>query len=219
MAYAKIHNLLRFHRTESEVYERVKLMERESVVARNVVALWMWLETMGFRNMVQRVKNSPADFFQRLLLEAEAILDALHQGTPKSSQNATAIFLTTYGVGEPFNLEFFYANGDLGIMSIVAILDGVGRVIFKDELIKAARESDAGHQLDPSLVEALQARYIPMVEPTHEDYRSMLVTFHPGSDVTPDIIINYFVGYFNPNTRLDNLERDGVFFCTVDLVI
>ncbi|CAA6670295.1 unnamed protein product [Spirodela intermedia] len=188
--------------------KRVKLMNRESVEARKVVALWMWLESMGFPNMVRRAKNAPADVFQRLLLEAEAILDSLHQGNPKTSQNATAIFLTAYGARDPITLQFFYANRDLGIRSIVAILDSVGRIIFNDELVKASRESDAGRQLEPSLAEALQAPYIHMMEPTHEDYRSMLVTFHPGSNVTPEIIINYFVGRWGVSVERVDLDLD-----------
>lgn len=198
MAFATTHDLLRFHRSEGEVFERVKLMQREHIDARNVVALWMWLESIGFTNMVHRMKNATADVFRRLLLEAEAILDCLRQGNPRPSQNPAAITLTAEGIRDPITLRFFYANRDVAIRSIVAILDGVGRVIFNDDLVKAARASDAGRQLEPSLAAALKTPYVHMVEPTHEDYRSMLVTFSPGHRPKAETITNYFMGYFNP---------------------
>ncbi|CAA6660753.1 unnamed protein product [Spirodela intermedia] len=207
MAFAITHDLLRFHRTEGEVFQRVKLMERENIEARNVVALWMWLESMGFPNMVHRAKNASADVFRRLLFEAEAILDCLRQGNPRPSQNPTAISLTAEGIRDPITLRFFYANRDVAIRSIVAVLDGVGRVIFNDDLVKAARDSDAGHKLEPSLAAALRTPYVHMMEPTHQDYRSMLVTFSPGRRPNAEAITNYFVGYLNQS--LDGYpERD-----------
>ncbi|CAA6657080.1 unnamed protein product [Spirodela intermedia] len=194
MAFAITHDLLRFHRTEGEVFQRVKLMERENIEARNVVALWMWLESMGFPNMVHRAKNASADVFRRLLFEAEAILDCLRQGNP--------------GIRDPITLRFFYANRDVAIRSIVAVLDGVGRVIFNDDLVKAARDSDAGHKLEPSLAAALRTPYVHMMEPTHQDYRSMLVTFSPGRRPNAEAITNYFVGRWGICLESVDLDLD-----------
>ena len=92
---------------------------------------------MGFHNIIQRAKNAAPDFLERLLREAEAILDCFIQGNPRPSGNKKTVALTAEGIREPISLRFFYANRDLGITSMVSILDGVGRVIFDDELINA----------------------------------------------------------------------------------
>ncbi|MQL90391.1 hypothetical protein Taro_022984 [Colocasia esculenta] len=194
MADATVHNVLRFHRLEGKVYEKVLSMGKEPADAKHLVALWMWLEQLGFDDMVRRVKSSPREASLRLLREAEAILDCLRQGSPPPARGTAALTQTTQSAKDAPNLRFFFVHRDVAIRSMVSVLDGVGRVIFDDALIRAASDADAGLPVDKKLRNELEAPYESRVEPTPEGRRSMFLTFPPGQPLPSEVITDYFTG-------------------------
>lgn len=194
MANVTVHDFLRFHRSEGEVYEKVVAMGRERGEAKNVIALWMWLQQVGFPDMVGRVKSSTRDATLRLLREAEAILDCFRQGNPPPARSAAALTQTAQLVRDPPTLRFFYVHRDVAIRSIVSILDGVGRVIFDDVLIRAASDADAGIPVEKALKAALETPYERRVETTPEDRRSMLLAYPSGRPLPSQMITDYFTG-------------------------
>ena len=53
------YSLLLFHRMESIVFQRVKQTRRFSTESKNVVSLWMWLESMGSTTLSRERRTPP----------------------------------------------------------------------------------------------------------------------------------------------------------------
>ena len=160
--------------------------------AKNIVSLWMWLETMGAGPVVTYAKLASFILFERLVAEAKIILDRIRL---RPLRNPLDLNSNIEGVPLPQTVLYVHANRDAAIRVMVRILDGVGRVIFNEELIRAARDRDAGLTVEPRLQAKLFSIYVEMIEPTREDSRSILISYFRGHRADAHAIKAYFWKY------------------------
>ncbi|KAJ0985139.1 hypothetical protein J5N97_003495 [Dioscorea zingiberensis] len=197
---ASIHDTLNYHKMDRRLYERVMGLGRASTVARNIIALWMWLELIDV-NVVHFLKDvTIPNVLLNFIKEAEAILDIIRQDSPPSDDDAlVAIPFTADFVSEPFNLRFFYFNREVVVRGLTKMLDGVGTLIFNDHLshmlntyertVSFAREQ--GMRL-PTMPQELAQPYNSDIIPPLEDYRSLFITFSIGFALSREEIAEYF---------------------------
>lgn len=184
-------DVLMFHKQERRLFDTLKA--RAPARAQRILALWLWLELLGI-NVVAFVRNCRnRDVVQRLIDEALQILDQLRQNAPLLSDNNDNIPLTASLAVEQFNLRFFHYHRDRAVRGIAHVLDGVGKLIFDDNLhaLLGAYETGALPELPEEL--ARPYRDVPAVS-SPADARSLFVTFSPAFPLSREDIVVYFTG-------------------------
>lgn len=198
---ASILEILNYHKMDRRLYEKILGLGRLANVARNIVALWMMLEFMSI-DVIYCVKDITAPILLLdFVLEAEAILNVIRPGSSSSSDNdeLIAIPLTANFANESIDLRFFSCHSDVIVRGLTYILDGVGTLIFNDELNQMLLNyertlSFSQHQglRSPAIPEELGRQYNSRVTPSLEDHRSLFITFSRGFALRREEIMAYF---------------------------
>ncbi|ONK73550.1 uncharacterized protein A4U43_C04F32790 [Asparagus officinalis] len=103
---------------------------------------------------------------RHFIAEANSILDVLRPGSwaPLEARYTTLIPFTAELVEERLTLGFFYWNSGFVVRGIMGILDGVGRVLFDEELkgkfegYRATVERGETPDMPPELAERYEVR-------------------------------------------------------------
>ncbi|KAM0935791.1 hypothetical protein DsansV1_C27g0196591 [Dioscorea sansibarensis] len=197
---ASILEILNYHKMDRRLYEKILGLGRLSSLARNIIALWMLLEFMSI-DVIYCVKDIAAPvMLLDFVMEAESILNVIRPGSPPSDNDELmAIPLTANFANEPINLRFFYCHSDVIVRGLTYILDGVGTLIFNDELNqmlynyeRALSFSQQQGLRSPVVPEELGEQYNSRVTPSLEDHRSLFITFSRGLALRREEIMAYF---------------------------
>ncbi|KAH7682971.1 hypothetical protein IHE45_05G153600 [Dioscorea alata] len=197
---ASILEILNYHKMDRRLYEKILGLGRLANVARNIVALWMMLEFMSI-DVIYCVKDIAAPILLLdFVMEAEAILNVIRPGSSSSDNDELiAIPLTANFANEPIDLLFFSYHSDVVVRGLTYILDGVGTLIFNDELnqmlLNYERTLSFSQQQglrSPVIPEELSRQYNSRVTPSLEDHRSLFITFSRGFPLRREEIMAYF---------------------------
>ncbi|WOL15959.1 hypothetical protein Cni_G24741 [Canna indica] len=205
MAPVSVRDILAFHKIDRAMYDKLVAHGTAPEVARNIVALFMWLELIGI-NVVNHIVAHPDPYILlRLAAEAQTILDCICRESPPrtGAESGLAIPLTASLVAEPLDLRFFHCNRDVAVRGVAETLEGVGAVIFHDGLNAALAEYEAALQAaegrarnwrekKPALPAELARPYVVRSAPPPEDARSMFITFSKGYPLSREEIVEYF---------------------------
>ncbi|KAG1362150.1 hypothetical protein COCNU_10G003690 [Cocos nucifera] len=130
-----VRDVLTFHRRDRRAYEKVIAVGRIPEIARNVVALFLWLELIGIDVITYVIECKNRRTVLRFVVEAESILACLRPDAAVPPSNTkSAIPLIAALISEPLGLHFFHFNREIAVRGLVHILDRVGTFIFDDNL-------------------------------------------------------------------------------------
>lgn len=129
-----VRDFLTFHRRDRRAYEKVVAAGRIPEIARNIVALFLWLDLIGIDVFTYVLECNNRHTVRRFIVEAESILACLRRDAPPPSTTKTEIPLIAALVSVPLDLRFFYSNRDIAVSGIDRMLDRVGTFIFDDYL-------------------------------------------------------------------------------------
>ncbi|XP_008796154.1 uncharacterized protein LOC120110922 [Phoenix dactylifera] len=188
---ASVRDVLVFHKQERRLFDM--LATRAPAFAQKILALWLWLELLGINVVAFVCGCRNRDVVGRLIDEALQILGQLRQNAPLLTDDGVKIPLTAALAVEPFNLRFFHYHRDRAVRGIAHVLDGVGKLIFDDNLHALLGAYETGAL--PELPEELARPYdhLPAV-PAPADARSLFVTFSPAFPLSLEDIVAYFTG-------------------------
>lgn len=141
-----IMDLVLFHAMEINLYNQlVHTMGADPVVTKQVLALWLWMESIGYPQLVHHIYTYNDNALKRVFAEGEACLKALHPDMDPADNNDIPI---TAGLAkEPINLRFFRYNRDAVIQGIANVLNNVCNVIFDENVTRMAKQ-DANYSTD-----------------------------------------------------------------------
>ncbi|XP_042426232.1 uncharacterized protein LOC122014115 [Zingiber officinale] len=189
-----IFNVFQFHKVDRNIYDKLIDHGTEPGVARNVVALFIWLDTIGLDVLSYLDVHASNSFaFFRLVAEAESVLDCLRcDAPPRDSTLAIPVIASLSD--QPIDLGFFYFNRHDAAKRIAGVLDGAGRVFFDDTLYSSfLRYEAACRRKAAPLPEELARTYeLGATATTSEDQRSLFLTFSKGFPLTKEEIEAYF---------------------------
>lgn len=200
MAPPMIKDILAFHKIDRAVYERFIAHGMDPALARNAVALLMWLEQVGI-DMISQIVHiiNPTRIFA-LITEVDAVLHCLRQEDGFS--NFTEIPMMTSLARNSLDIRFFNFHKDVIVRGLAYILDGVGRIVFDDHMYDSLRAYEADvvaatraglSTVTPSVPLGLAVRYDPSaIVPSIEDARSMFITFSKGFPIRREEIMEHF---------------------------
>ncbi|KAG9441636.1 hypothetical protein H6P81_017490 [Aristolochia fimbriata] len=114
--------------------------------AKEVIALWLWMESIGHHDLVSRIVDlgSKSEAYLRSVFsEGEACVNALGFSTSQYSQyqkqedqvNVMMMIPITAGlVNQPIDLSFFKNNKEIALEGITHFLHCICNVIFNDDV-------------------------------------------------------------------------------------
>ncbi|PUZ66937.1 hypothetical protein GQ55_3G389400 [Panicum hallii var. hallii] len=183
---ATVRDMLYIYSNARVAYERFIEIGSKPELARNAVALLLWLD-QGRHHVMRHLPGLTKDAVGHLAHEANAVLDGLHQDSLLLPPTPLISALCQDGGGiDPGSFAF---NQDLIVRGVAEILDGVGTLIFDDRLYRLYRRHQTGLLgRHPELEEP----YVSLPVTVPEDCRSMFITFSRGQSVERDEIFDYF---------------------------
>ncbi|KAG6508416.1 uncharacterized protein LOC121980024 [Zingiber officinale] len=202
-----VRDLLLFHKADRAAYDRLVTLGTSPTVARNVVALLMWLENTGIDALAHlRLHASNPAVVLRLVADAEAILNCVRSdGPPRQPPALGALgaipLIATLG-SHPLDLHFFHRHRDAAVQGLTYHLIRIGPVIFHDGLQATLASYDAAEAearrrnlSPPPLPPELARPYMDAVaelSTAAEDERSIFITFSRGYPLSQGDIEEYF---------------------------
>ncbi|EHA8589150.1 hypothetical protein COCNU_scaffold008284G000030 [Cocos nucifera] len=199
-----VRDVLLFHKQELRLFDMLRA--RIPAFAQRILALWLWLELLGINVVAFVCGCRNRDVVHRLIDEALQILGQLCQNAPLLTEDNVKIPLTAALAVEPFNLRFFHYHRDRAVRGIAHILDGVGKLIFDDNLLALLGAYETGAL--PELPEELARPYHLAAVPAPADARSLFVTFSPAFPLSQEDIVVYFTGRWGCCLERVTLENE-----------
>ncbi|XVE97895.1 hypothetical protein REPUB_Repub03eG0058300 [Reevesia pubescens] len=194
-----------FHRIDRELYILLVInLWRDPVESMQVMALWLWLERVGFKNVVKKTLSLPYILINELADEAVTCINIINNDQLASwfEGNVDNPLMLSL-IERDLSLLFFYENRLLATHGIARILNEVCMRALRD-IMQHAIERHAAQSLADSQQVISHSLHQPMVQPglsqlgfgqgevgvswTQEnkvppDDRTMFVTFSKGYPV------------------------------------
>ncbi|KAL6905324.1 hypothetical protein ACP4OV_002925 [Aristida adscensionis] len=179
-------------------YKHILARPTAQDIARNVVCLLLWLETIRRVSVLNQVAAMAADALDQVVTEANAIHGYLLHGGALPEAGVPAI-VALCGGGRLVDLRFFAFHRDLVARGVAMVRDTVAALVFDDGLHEAMRRfedemeelQDAKPDPDPALMAAYGARAAAARTPP-EDSRTAFVTFPSCHPLSAQDILDYF---------------------------
>ncbi|KAK4854464.1 hypothetical protein QYF36_024211 [Acer negundo] len=202
-----------FHKIDRELYAvLVMSLWRDPVEAMQIMALWLWLERVGFRNVVKKIVSLPIILVNELADEAAACLSCItnDQFVCPSENNDIPLMHTL--MEKEISLKFVHDNRLIAAQGISRIINNVCVRALTDIMQLAVERNAAQSLIDSQKLMApsfQQPLYYPVGVPqqmllqprTQEtevppEARTMFVTFSKGYPVLEREVHEFFTrGY------------------------
>ncbi|RWV87958.1 hypothetical protein GW17_00050000 [Ensete ventricosum] len=136
--------MMLFHAEERDFYRRlVRQLGQNPERMKQVLALWLWFESIGHHEFIQRVSSLKGDdVILGFVSEAEACLCRL-MGQPERT-GGDELLLTSSFMAKKIDLRFFESHRDEAIKGVMHIFQNVCQIIFNDVPVDRAPE-DTDH--------------------------------------------------------------------------
>ncbi|XXG46636.1 hypothetical protein AAC387_Pa02g1433 [Persea americana] len=145
-AMISISDIVFFHAMDMILYDHlVRTMGVDPEVTKQVITLWLWMESIGYPQLIRQISTYTDDALRRVVAEGEACLRALHSEM-EYPVDSNDIPITAHLAKEPINLRFFRYNKDVVIQGIMNVSNKVCRIIFDDNIMRTAAR-DANHPM------------------------------------------------------------------------
>ncbi|TKW28309.1 hypothetical protein SEVIR_3G306200v4 [Setaria viridis] len=182
-----IRDVLHTYRNAHAGYERIIGIGTAPQLARNAVALLVWID-QGHDDLMSHLPALTPDAVVHLTNEAGAVIDSLHLGTLVPPPTPLISALSHDGVG--IDPGTFAYNQELIVRTLADFLEGVGNLVFDDRLYRLFNRHQTGVLGRYQELEEPYVSPLPVTVP--EDCRSMFITFSRGQAVERDEIFDYF---------------------------
>ncbi|XP_065851157.1 uncharacterized protein [Euphorbia lathyris] len=212
MASITIEELHAFHSMDREVFSRMVFqLIRDPAQTLLVMAMWLWLETIGYKNIVIKLVPLSQVLLNAIANEAVLCLKCLD---PNLKEEMSAeIPLTSRLVDKELSLQMFSLHKFSAITGIKYLLNSVCSTIFTDmlQLVLGSSSSSSSQALvmpgfphrvfgNVSILPRAVDFDFPQDElwswnpskTVSEDDRTMFLTFSRGFPVTREEVINLF---------------------------
>ncbi|CAH9065923.1 unnamed protein product [Cuscuta europaea] len=95
-----------FHKIDRELYSILVFeLGHEHFESVEILALWIWLERSGFKNVVQKILSLPINVINELAVDAITCLKCI-----KDATSPCEVGLTQRVIGKQFSLRFLHEN-------------------------------------------------------------------------------------------------------------
>ncbi|XP_007012640.2 PREDICTED: uncharacterized protein LOC18588282 [Theobroma cacao] len=167
-----------FHTIDRKLYTLLVInLWRDPVESMQVIALWLWLERVGFKNVVQKILSLPYILTNELADEAVTCLDVINNDQLASLSEGNDIPLMQSLIDRDLSLQFFNKHRLIATQGIARIVNEVCIRALRD-IMQHAIERNATRSLADSQKVMSHSLQQPTVQPGLPQ-----VGFGPGADV------------------------------------
>ncbi|KAK4565146.1 hypothetical protein RGQ29_006987 [Quercus rubra] len=136
-----------FYTIDRKVYTLLVInLWRDPVESMQIMALWLWLERVGFNNVVHKMLSLPYTLVNELADEAIICLNCINTNQIPTSSENNDIPLTQSLMEKEISLQFFLENRLNGIVGIAKIVNEVCIRALSD-IMQQAVERNASQSL------------------------------------------------------------------------
>ncbi|KAK7311872.1 hypothetical protein RJT34_10306 [Clitoria ternatea] len=246
MAPITLEELYQFHKIDRKVFSCLVInLARNPAQSLLVMALWLWLENIGFPNIIPMLANFPNTLINALADEAETCLEWLGLENRRIPNNG-GLPLTSTLIHSQISLQFFTQKRFTVIASIKATLSKICTRIFTDILqhifgSTSLAPSPQNLLIVPGFPHPLFGSFI--IPPTHleeldlfdpriwdnkrvcddvnDDDKTMFLTFSRGFPVTEDEVSHFLTSRYGDCIKVLNMGNsetgNQVLFATMIL--
>ncbi|GMJ15725.1 hypothetical protein like AT1G49290 [Hibiscus trionum] len=138
-----------FHNIDRTLYSLLVVdLWRDPVEALRFVALWLWLERVGFRHVVKKILSLPYVLINELADEAFVCLNLVHNDEVSTPALANDVPLMQNLLHSDLCLRFFAENRDVATRGLAKITTEVCRRVFRDIMQVAIERNTAARSLE-----------------------------------------------------------------------
>lgn len=141
-----------FHTIDRKLYTLLVInLWRDPAETMQIMALWLWLERIGFRNLIKKMLALPYILVNELADEAVICLNCIRNGLiPSSSSDSNDIHLLKCFVQKEISLQFFNENREKAAEALMKILNDVCLRALADIMQQAIERNNAVTQINPA---------------------------------------------------------------------
>ncbi|KAL6001751.1 hypothetical protein ACLOJK_041729 [Asimina triloba] len=124
-----------FHAGERRLFERLLNLGEDPFLSKKIMAFWLWLESVGYHDLLQRIQSHSDRFLLLIAAEAETCLSCLESSTGTGS---TTIPITASLTEQPLislSLGHLERHREVARSGISHIFNGVCALVFDDIII------------------------------------------------------------------------------------
>ncbi|XP_020228769.1 uncharacterized protein LOC109809782 [Cajanus cajan] len=187
-----------FHRTDRELYKiLVMSLSREPTESMQVYAMWLWLERVGFRNVVKRVLSLPNILINEVAEETVMCLNCIRSNNLIIASESTEIPLLQSMVDKEISVQFMQENRVNAVEGVAKVVQEVCVRAFTDIMQQAmVRNSNEGQNQGSSHGNGANGPFwFGSIGPANvaADERTLFVTFSKGYRVEEWEVREFFV--------------------------
>ncbi|KAE8710441.1 putative RNA-directed DNA polymerase (Reverse transcriptase), Ribonuclease H [Hibiscus syriacus] len=136
-----------FHNIDRTLYSLLVIdLCLDPVEALQFVALWLWLERVGFKHVVKKILSLPYMVINELADEAFVCLNIIHNDQVSISASANDVTLMQNLIDNDLSLQFFVKHRLIAMRGLAKIVDEVCMRVLRD-IMQAAIERNATQSL------------------------------------------------------------------------
>lgn len=184
-----------FHAIDRELYTILAiLLCRDPVESMQVMALWLWLEREGFRNVVKRMLSLPLILINELADETVTCLNCINGTLFSFLSESHDIPLLQAFMAEEISIQFFHENRQRAAEGVTKAGNTVCIKALGDIIIQAIQRNIAHQNSTPAnqsqvMLSPPNIRHQPPVPPPD---RTMFLTFSKGYPVHEFEVRHFF---------------------------
>ncbi|KAM1587417.1 hypothetical protein ACFX1X_026908 [Malus domestica] len=142
-------NFKQFHNVDRSLYTILVLkLFRDPLESMQVLALWLWLERDGFKNVVKRMLSLPYILINELADEAVTCLGLINGTHFSLSSEQTDIPLMQSFLEKEISVQFFHENRDAAARGVTKAVNEVCLPAFDDIMQKTIERNFAQNSVD-----------------------------------------------------------------------
>lgn len=212
------------HRAYKRILSRPTMLE----VAKNVICLLLWLETIMGVKILEEVSRMESKDTKLSLVVKEVdglysyLLDG-HDSLPEALIQNIPTIVSLCGEGRLVDFKFFKFHKELISRGVTVIQDTVATIVFNEDLHAMLHrfEDDANSTMVPKSMPApeLMEPFVPLSRTPSEDSRTAFLAFYNGShDISPQYIMDYFERYV-ASSKAHLFAKEVIFSCTFHIFV
>lgn len=191
-----------FHSIDRQLYTILVVnLWRDPVESMQVMALWLWLERLGYDSVVKKMLSLPQILINELADEAIICLNCIHNNLISSSSDNNDIPLTQTLMEKEISLQFFLENRLNGIAGLTKIMNDVCIRALSDLMQQAVERNAAQSLADSQMVMSHSIHHsllLPGHRPVGHVVGDMVQPQTPGTEVPADdrtMFVTFSKGY------------------------
>ncbi|OVA05969.1 hypothetical protein BVC80_1707g74 [Macleaya cordata] len=134
--FLTIDDLKTFHTIDRELYTRLVIdLGRDLMQSMEMIALWIWLEEVGYPNLILKMQTLPNQIINAIAEEAQLCLHCIASRTPPLPPTDSISYLPvtlTLMEGNSISLEYLFQNRERAVMKILTTVNTVCTNVFND---------------------------------------------------------------------------------------